>query len=290
MKLRRKQKKGFFNKLHNKYRLVLRDDATLEEKLSLRLTRLNVFLFFGVLAILLVVGTTYIIAFTPLREYIPGYADFNTRQVLRELALKADSLERDLRQKDLYIHNIRNIVEGREPEDILPEMPADQESFLLESLPRSAEDSLLRAEMESLGASSWWDGVEAGPQTVIQSYFFFPPVQGLVTNHFDPASGHYGIDVVADENTAIKAILDGSVLFASWTVETGYTLGIQHAGNLVSIYKHNSALLKQEGHFVRAGDAIAIIGSTGLYSSGTHLHFELWYNGNPVNPLDFIVF
>lgn len=290
MKLHRKQKKGFFNKLHNKYRLVLRDDATLEEKLSLRLTRLNVFLFFGVLAILLVVGTTYIIAFTPLREYIPGYADFNTRQVLRELVLKADSLERDLRQKDLYIHNIRNIVEGREPEDILPEMPADQESFLLESLPRSAEDSLLRAEMESLGASSWWDGTETGPQSVIQSYFFFPPVQGLVTNHFDPASGHYGIDVVADENTAIKAILDGSVVFASWTVETGYTLGIQHAGNLVSIYKHNSALLKQEGHFVRAGDAIAIIGSTGLYSSGTHLHFELWYNGNPVNPLDFIVF
>ncbi len=290
MKQHRKQKTGFFSKLHNKYRLVLRDDATLEEKLSLRLTRLNVFLFFGVLAILLVVGTTYIIAFTPLREYIPGYADFNTRRILRDLVLKADSLERDLRQKDLYIHNIRNIVEGREPEDMLPEPPADQESFLLESLPRSAEDSILRAEMESMGASAWWNGAGPTPQTVIQSYFFFPPLQGLVTNHFDPASGHYGIDVVADENTAIKAILDGSVLFSSWTIETGYTLAIQHAGNLVSIYKHNSALLKQEGHFVRAGDAIAIIGNTGLFSSGTHLHFELWYNGNPVNPLDFIVF
>lgn len=287
-----KKNAGFLKKLHHKYRLVVLNDDTMEEKLRFRLTRFNVFIFAGTATILLIVGTIYLIAFTPLREYIPGYADFNTREVLRDLSLRTDSLERDLRQKDLYILNIRNIIEGKDLVDEIPENLGGLAEFSAEDFPRSREDSLLRAEME-LSASSesnLWMSPEV--QFVQRPVFFtfFPPLDGIVTNYFNPGQGHFGVDIVSDKNEAIKATLDGTVLFAAWTMETGYTIAIQHNHNLVSVYKHNSVLLKDQGSFVEAGEAIAIIGDTGMYSTGTHLHFELWFNGSPVNPLDYIVF
>ncbi len=288
---RTEKKKGFFDKLHDKYRLVLMNDDTFEEKLSFRLTRFNVFIFFGAVSIFLVVATTYLIAFTPLREYIPGYGDFNTRKVLRELTLRADSLETSLRQKDLYIMNIRNIVEGREILDHIPDSLADLASYEIDVLPRSREDSILRAEMESLGGYAIsLAGTDIHPASNINQFFFFPPVKGIITNHFDPVRGHFGVDLVADPNEAIKSTLDGTVIFSGWTLETGYTISIQHSSNLVSAYKHNSVLLKQAGDLVKAGEVIAIIGDSGILSTGPHLHFELWFNGNPVNPVDYIIF
>jgi len=291
MALKTDKERGFFKKLHDKYRLVLMNDDTFEEKLSFRLTRFNVFIFFGAVSIFLVVATTYLIAFTPLREYIPGYGDFNTRKVLRELTLRADSLETSLRQKDLYIINIRNIIEGRDIIDRMPDSLINPGSFAMDQLPRSREDSLLRAEMESFGQyGTSLVGVDINPGGNINQFFFFPPLKGLVTNYFNPALGHFGIDLVAEPNEAIKTTLDGTVIFAGWTLETGYTIAVQHANNLISVYKHNSVLLKREGNMLRAGDVIAIIGDTGMLSSGTHLHFELWFNGQPVNPLDYIIF
>jgi murein DD-endopeptidase MepM/ murein hydrolase activator NlpD len=286
------KQKNFFNKLHDKYRLVLMNDDTFEEKISFRLTRFNVFIFFGTLVIFLVFATTYLIAFTPLREYIPGYADFNTRKVLRELNLKADSLQAELRSKDLYINNIRNIVEGREfDEDVFE--PTDSQDFVeIAELTRSREDSILRAQIESeirfVGASPQ-DTDNFEPQPMSQ-FFFFPPLNGIITNYFNASQRHFGIDIVADIGEPIKATLDGTVIFSTWTLATGYTIGIQHTNNLISVYKHNSNLLKEEGNFVKAGEVIAIIGESGTLSTGTHLHFELWFNGNPINPLDYIVF
>jgi murein DD-endopeptidase MepM/ murein hydrolase activator NlpD len=286
------KEKNFFNKLHDKYRLVLMNDDTFEEKISFRLTRLNVFIFFGTLVIFLVFATTYLIAFTPLREYIPGYADFNTRKVLRELNLKADSLQSELRSKDLYINNIRNIVEGRDfDEEIF--IPSDSQDFVeIGELTRSREDSILRAQIESevrfVGISP--DDPESFEPQPMSQFFFFPPLNGIITNHFNAAQRHFGIDIVADEGEPIKATLDGTVIFSTWTLATGYSIGIQHANNLISVYKHNSNLLKEEGSFVKAGEVIAIIGESGTLSTGTHLHFELWFNGNPINPLDYIVF
>ncbi len=287
-----KKEKNFFNKLHDKYRLVLMNDDTFEEKISFSLTRFNVFILFGTLVIFLVFATTYLIAFTPLREYIPGYADFNTRKVLRELNLKADSLQRELRSKDLYINNIRNIVEGRDFDEEVFE-PSDSQDFVeIAELTRSREDSILRAQIESevrfVGVSPE-DPESFEPQPMSQ-FFFFPPLNGIITSHFNAAQRHFGIDIVADEGEPIKATLDGTVIFSTWTLATGYTIGIQHANNLISVYKHNSNLLKEEGSFVKAGEAIAIIGESGTLSTGTHLHFELWFNGNPINPLDYIVF
>lgn len=268
------------------------NNETLEEKLSIRLTRFNVFLISGTIGLLLIIGTIYLVAFTPLREYIPGYADFNTRQVLRELSLRADSLERDLRQKDLFIMNIRNIVEGRDLIEEIPDSVSDPEGYVFEELPRSREDSLLRAEMENASQfeNNYWSQSEMINASNPESFSFFTPLSGMISSHFNPGKGHFGVDVVADHNEIIMSALDGTVILATWTLETGYTIGIQHANNIITIYKHNSSLLKSQGDFVQAGEAIAIIGDTGIYSTGTHLHFELWFNGIPVNPTDYIAF
>ncbi len=295
MKEKDKKEKSFFNKLHDKYRLVLMNDDTFEEKMSFRLTRFNVFVFFGTFAIFLIVATTYLIAFTPLREYIPGYADFNTRKVLRELMIKTDSLETVINQKERYIYNIRDIVEGRDRKDKkelaknIPDSIKDKTVFDIDELPRSREDSLLRAEIESQTHHTRWNPEESLNTYEERLTFLFPPIEGIITNYFNPSKNHYGIDIVADENEAIKATADGTIVFANWTLETGYTIGIQHANNIFSVYKHNSVLLKDIGSPVKAGEAISIIGKTGILSTGTHLHFELWVDGRPVNPLDYIV-
>jgi murein DD-endopeptidase MepM/ murein hydrolase activator NlpD len=124
----------------------------------------------------------------------------------------------------------------------------------------------------------------------ITNFFFFSPLKGLVTNSFDMKEEHYGIDITAQENEAIKATLDGTVIMSAWTSETGYVIQIQHENNLVSVYKHNSALMKKVGQYVKAGEVVAIIGNSGELTSGTHLHFELWYNGNPIDPQEYMVF
>lgn len=269
------------------------NDDTFEEKFSFRLSMLNVFVVLGTLIIILVIVTIYIIAFTPLREYIPGYGSNESDRNIRELMLKADSLEENLKNKDLYLYNIRNIMEGKEVVDKLPEKP-DSAGNKYDNLnfAKSKEDSLLRLEMEqqdkyNIAVS---DNSSGSSISSISSFFFFTPLKGIITNNYDPANNHYGIDIVAAKNEAIKSTLDGTVIFAGWTLQTGYTIAIQHQDNLISVYKHNSALLKKEGCYVKAGEAIAIIGESGELSTGPHLHFELWYNGKPVNPRDYMVF
>ena len=128
------------------------------------------------------------------------------------------------------------------------------------------------------------------PKVEINKLHFYCPLRGAVTNRFDASGNHYGVDIVSNLNEPILSILDGTVVFSGWTLEAGYIIGIQHRNNLISIYKHNSQLLKEMGNRVRAGEAIAIIGNTGEYTTGPHLHFELWHNGKPLNPNDYIVF
>lgn len=284
------KKTQIFKKLHDKYRLVLMNDDTYEEKVSFRLTRFNVFLAFGTLSIFLVIATAYLIAFTPLREYIPGYGDFNTRQVIRELNLRTDSLERTLIQKDLYLLNIRNILEGREIVTEMPDTLLNPTGVIRDRLPRSPEDSLLRLEMADLPVSA---PIRNSPVSgVIQSapISFFPPMQGMVTSYFDPAQGHLGIDLVGNVDETIKAAMGGTVVFADWTLQTGNTVVIHHPNNIITVYKHARSLFVQKGSKVQIGEPIGIVGNTGTLSMGTHLHFELWITGIPVNPLNHIVF
>jgi len=289
-----KKKIKWTEKLKTKYRLVLMTDDTLEERITFRLSRLNVFIALGTLTIVLIFLTSILIAFTPLREYIPGYTNIGLQKKLYELQLITDSIEKDLAYKDRYINNLRNIVDGK---DLKEDIPVPRDTLKRYSdihIKRSAEDSLLRLEVENQGRYSLYkmESIEAEnvKKTSIGSLLFFSPLKGVITNDYDPATHHFGIDIVARDNEAIKAILDGTVIFTDWTLETGYIIAIQHSQNIVSIYKHNSAILKKVGDLVKSGDPIAIIGQTGELTTGPHLHFELWNDGNPVNPKDYIIF
>ena len=287
-----KKKKKLVSRLRSKYRLVFMNDETFEEKASLRLSPINVFVFIGTIALTLITLVIYLIAFTPLREYIPGYADLNMQRSIYRLTYLADSLEQEMAYKDQYINNLNRVVNGTVgDDDSVGARPPAQPQELAKPNTRSPEDSMLRVMIESADRYELTAPQErSGRSTDISSFFFFTPVKGTVTNTFKNIDKHYGIDVVAAQNEAIKATLDGTVILSTWTNETGYVMAIQHSNNLISLYKHNSVLLKKAGTYVKAGEAIAIIGNSGEYSSGPHLHFELWYNGSPVNPKDYISF
>lgn len=281
----------FFKNIRNKYRLVIMNEETFEEKASFNLRPLNVFVAFGLLAITLITLTTLLIAFTPLREYIPGYADVKMQRNVYALTVKADSLERLLAAHELYLDNLKTIINGKTIVDtsvnMIKSTPAPHDSVF--HLNKSLEDSILRAEIESQDqyALKNTNNNFAGG---ITGFLFFSPLKGSVTSKFDPKLKHFGIDVVSNPNEIIKSTLDGTVLLSNFTDETGYVIAIQHSNNLCSVYKHCSALLKKTGESVNAGDAIAIIGNSGELSSGPHLHFELWYNGMPIDPSKYISF
>lgn len=291
--LEKDKKDHWYNKLRDKYRLVVVDEDTFEEHFSFRLSRLNVFVTIGTIAILLIVATTFLIAFTPLREYIPGYTDVTLSKRVSEMQRITDSLETDFRQKSKYIDDLKRIISGEIIEDDTTNNSNETANYDDIRYTRSIEDSLLRDEYESKRSYDlYYNESEellrlAGPR---KNYNFFNPLKGIITNEFNMSKMHYGIDVVAKQNEAVKATLDGTVVFSDWTVKTGYVIGIQHQGNYISVYKHNSVLLKHEGEYVKAGEPIAIVGESGELSTGPHLHFELWYNGTPVDPREYIAF
>ncbi|MFC2101555.1 M23 family metallopeptidase [Bacteroidota bacterium] len=288
------RKVKWYNKLKWKYRLVFMHEETLEERLTFRLTRLNVFIALGTIIIVLIFLTSVLIAFTPLREYIPGYTSLSLRKDLYEIQLKTDSIEKALVRKDLFIENLKRIVSGEEVVDDQA-LPSDTTTSYVDiELTRSQEDSILRTEVENQSKYSLYqiESAEKGTQRKLNlgNLLLFTPIKGVITNEFDADRQHFGVDIVSKKDAAIKSVLDGTVILSTWTVETGYVIGIQHPQGIVSIYKHNSALLKRVGDMVKAGEAIAIIGETGELTTGPHLHFELWSQGTPVNPQDFISF
>ncbi|MDD4373582.1 MAG: M23 family metallopeptidase [Bacteroidales bacterium] len=293
-----RKKERWYHKLRNKYRLVVFHEETFEEKLSFRLSRLNVFVLLVSLSAFLIFITIYIIAFTSLREYIPGYTDITLNARVYEMVRRTDSLERVFRQKDQYINNIRRIIEGYDDE--FDSLEAVSNSRLIRAsaidtirMTRSQQDSLLRLEFESAERFNLYGQGNLLPESrrrAMQTANFFVPLKGLITNRFNPAIKHFGVDVVSNANEAIKAVLEGTVIFADWTPDKGYVIGLQHAGNFLSVYKHNAVLLKAEGDPVKAGEVIAVVGDSGELSSGPHLHFELWFNGMPINPEDYIGF
>jgi len=291
MALQKRKKSGIVRKLRNKFRLVVMNDQTLEEKFSLRLTPMNILVFGGTFVLSLIVVTLYLIAFTPLREYIPGYTDVHLRRNVLSVARKADSLDYQMKAQERYLANLLDVLESKE--DTLKAVPARMDGQGLDTLrrlERSVEDSLLRMQMEAADRFEL-DEASARPFSAgIGSTAFFTPLKGTITSRYDASQKHYGIDVVSNANEVIKSALDGTVVMANFTSETGYVIGIQHPNNIFTFYKHNSALLKKVGDFVKAGEVVAIIGNTGEHSTGPHLHFELWYNGSPVNPVEFISF
>jgi len=291
---RDKKKIRWTERWRNKYRLVFMTDDTLEERFTFRLSRMNVFIALGTLTIVLIFLTSILIAFTPLREYIPGYTNVGLTKKLYKLQIKTDSIERDLAQKDRFIRNLKDVINGKDLTEDKPIAPDTLKRYSNIKIKRSTEDSLLRIEVESQSKYNLYkmETMEAVSQkrASIVGFLFFTPLKGIITSEFNPAQGHYGIDIVSKQNEAVKSVLDGTVIFSNWTLETGYVMSVQHSQNIVSIYKHNSVLLKKTGEYVRAGEPIAIVGETGEQITGPHLHFELWNDGRPVNPKDYITF
>ncbi len=290
-KSRKEKRKDFFTKLKHRYRLVVMNDNTFEEKFSLRLSPLSLFVLVGVISLIMITLVISVVAFTPLRAYIPGYAaDYKLEHRVKQLSRLTDSLFLQVEANDIYMQNMKQVLNGNLDTMAGKEQKRDtSQRFKNVSLKSSKEDSVFRTQLEkeeqySLGLNSRSSKNELG------SIFFFTPLKGIITAPFNSSDEHYGIDVVSKENEPIKATLDGTVLYTGWSVETGYVIQIQHTNNMVSIYKHNSSLLKKAGQNVKAGEAIAIIGNTGEQSSGPHLHFELWHNGSAVDPQHYVVF
>ncbi len=286
----KKERKKLGTKLRNKFRLVIMNDETLEEKASLVLSPLNVFVFAGTVIITLITLTIYIVAFTPLREYIPGYTDVKIKRTTLVNVLKTDSLQARIDAQELYINNLKFLITGQSKKTVsLDTVTAPILYDTIRSLTKSADDSLLRAEIENPNSYNLAIGGGATSGS-ISNFYFFTPLKGTITTKYNTNDKHFGIDIVAGPDAVIKSALDGTVVMADWTSQTGYVIAIQHNNNLFSVYKHNSALLKTVGNVVKAGDVIAIVGNSGEETTGPHLHFELWYNGAPVNPTDYMAF
>ena len=282
-------------KLNRKYDFLMSHDETGRPMLNFKLNLLNLIWVILGLALLLVIFTTFIIAFTPLREYIPGYTDTNLNREVYLLNLRADSLSREMEKKDVYFRNMQRIIEGydfaadscNEVVNIYEPLPKGVTDTI--TLKKSVQDSLLRAEYEAENQFNLFgDDLIIPVKTSHSVKNFFAPITGNIINGFNPAEGHYGADIVSDGDQIINATLDGTVVFATWSIDNGYCIGIQHEDSYFSTYKHNATLLKKEGDYVRAGEAIAILGESGEATNTEHLHFELWHNGIPLNPADYM--
>ncbi len=282
------KKKSWKDRLRIRYRMVVMDDDTFEERVSVTLTPLGILVAISAITIVMTAIVVSLIAFTPVREYIPGYADVGMQQDMIDLNEKTDSLMFEATARQQYLENLTNILKGNDTAVNIQNPTDTSKNYGDLDHARSPEDSALRYEIEEGDEYSLALGVTK--KTGISGYFFFAPVKGSVTSSFNLAEEHFGVDVASSENESVKATLDGTIISAGWNPEDGYVIQIQHSNNLISVYKHNAALLKKTGQFVKAGEPIAIIGNSGEHSTGPHVHFEIWYNGAPVDPQDYVVF
>lgn len=286
--INKKKDKRFARKLLHKYRLVVLNEDTFEERFAIKLTRLNVFVIVMLTSIILIAGTTFLIAFTSLREFIPGYSSARLKKQATQLSYKTDSLQQVIALNDQYFNSIKRVLSGDVKElqfnrDSIIEAAGKDVAALRVSATK--EDSLLREKVAKEDKYNLFENNVSG-----SNYVLFPPVNGTISEGYDLKTRHYAVDVVVAKNTPVKATADGTVIFAEWTAETGYVIILEHSQELISVYKHNASLTQQQGDLVKAGEVIAMAGNTGDYSTGPHLHFELWSKGYPINPTNFIDF
>ena len=284
------------NKKHtwrDKYRFLIISDATFEEFWRARLTRYSAFIMISLFVFSIIAATSALIAFTNLREFIPGYPSIEMRRDIIKNAILLDSLERELEKHDRYLTNISAIMQGKPPPEIAAQYDTAKDYSSIRFSGISAVDSALRARIEREEQFNLTLGLtDYETTTDISGLHFFPPVRGgIVSGRFDIRTKHFGADIITKPNVTVSAALDGVVIFTGWTMETGYVIQIQHSNNIVTIYKHNASLLKETGDIVRAGELISVVGDSGeIYTSGPHLHFEIWYKGTPLDPERHIIF
>ena len=270
-----------------KYRAALIDADTFERVWSLVFTRPAFIAAIVSLVVLLLVVFFLLVAFTPLRTFIPGYPNAQARRQAVQNAIRIDSLETQILQWELYTENLKKVVAGEEP------LLLDSLILRVQGTGRTA-DSLFLARRDSLLRARVTEAEQfevSGPRRdlPIEAISFYTPLKGVVSEGFDRTL-HPWIDVTAPTGTAVMAVLDGTVVFAGWEESDGYTLAIQHRGDILSVYKRNEKLLKKAGDAVKAGTPVALVGSSGSLTKGDHLRFELWYAGEAVDPAAYISF
>jgi murein DD-endopeptidase MepM/ murein hydrolase activator NlpD len=286
-----KPKRTLTDRLTNRYQLVIRNEENLAEKNTFSFTYAKVLVVSITLFFLLFVGSLFLSKSLLAKWFDPRHAQLEANKSLAMLAVKVDSLVIEVDRKDKFINNIQRILRGdtaegfQDPSEIIQ---SQTEPVSASALAFSESDSAFRKEYEQADLS--FISVNNRKYNELQETFFFSPTTGFVSDKFDAKKGHYGIDVVTKANEAVKCIADGTVIIASWTQDSGYVIAVQHQGNLMSVYKHNAQLLKKVGTFVNAGEILSIVGNSGEMTNGPHLHFELWYNGNSINPEEFVTF
>ncbi|WP_088324636.1 M23 family metallopeptidase [Polaribacter tangerinus] len=281
------KKSNLKQKLTDKYRLVVLNENTFEERFSLKLSRLNVVVFGGAFSIILIIATTILIAFTPIKEYIPGYASSKLKADAVKLTFEADSLKIKLAILENYTKALKPVLTGEITSENIDSLQLEAQQLTIDEseLDASREDSIFREKVERENRFAITNSNLNNLKVV-----FFSPLSGTISQDFDSSAKHFAVDIVAKTGTPIKAVADGTVIFAGWSAETGYTILLKHTNNFISVYKHNGNLLKQQGDLVKSGEVIASVGSTGELTTGPHLHFELWNGGYAVNPTNFIDF
>ncbi|HMV22902.1 MAG TPA: M23 family metallopeptidase [Saprospiraceae bacterium] len=279
-------------RLKENYRLVVMHNETFKEVGSYKLNLLNLYILLSSIFVALTILVFCLVMYTPIKKYIPGYGDYNQYAKVAALQDRIRKLEQEVQAQNEYTNNIKKILIGEyETAKDQDEQSVPKELVVPEPVKRIPEDEKLRKSVGKENNSQSVPSYNFTPFDVpIENNTFISPLKGIVSSEFKSIQKHYGIDVIAPKDSPIKAIKDGHVILADWTLETGFTIGIQHSNNIVTFYKHNSSLLKKIGDTVKQGESIAVIGNTGMLTDGYHLHFELWHNGAPVDPAGLMTF
>lgn len=278
----RKKQKRFFKKLLNDYKIVISSEDTFEEKLSFKGNKIHLFSLITTYSIVLIFFTICLVFFTQIRELVPGYPSTELLNKTIYLTKKTDSLEQQILINNNFYKSIEDVLLGKAKELVFRENLAVNRDSLktnIKMISPNSEDSLLRKYVENEDKFNLTVN-----ELVIENKMFFPPIKGEITQGFNLKENHFALDIAADIGTPVKSILDGKIIFSEWSIDTGYVVIIDHGENIISVYKHNSKILKYQNDFVQAGEVIGYSGNQGNLSSGPHLHFELWKNGTPINP------
>ena len=278
----KKEKKNYINKLIRSYKVVVSSEDTFEERLSFSTNKLNGFLVLTLYSIILIVFTISVVFFTQLREMVPGYSSSDLLTQAIYLTKKIDSLENELELNNTFYQSIENVLSGKAEQIVYKDsltVSNEIENIDIQAISANAEDSILRKYVEQEDKFNLTKN-----ELVIENKMFVTPVKGQITQKFDPLNNHFALDISVDTGTPVKSILEGKIIFSEWSIDTGHVLIIDHGDDIISVYKHNSKVLKTQNNYVKAGEVIAYSGNQGTLSTGPHLHFELWKNGTPINP------
>jgi murein DD-endopeptidase MepM/ murein hydrolase activator NlpD len=287
VKTRYTKNREFWNKMRFKYKLSFLNENTLEEVFTFHLSRLSGLVALVLFVVFLITLTSVVIIKTPIRNYLPGYLDSEIRQEVIGNALKTDILEQNLLIQSKYLENVSAILRGDMKIDEIPKIDSlvDNSNIHLEKSAMTA-DFIRNYEEEEKYNLNTVTSTPSRPDNTM----FFRPVKGMVSSSFNSQQKHFGIDIAATPKSSVVSTMKGTVIYTGYDANAGYVIQIQHPNGFLSVYKHNAQLLKGQGDEISGGEVIALVGSTGKFSTGDHLHFELWYKGKPVDPSEYINF